>query len=214
MISHPHKTIFIHIPKCAGQSIETAFLSDLGLDWSTRAPLLLRRNENPKLGPERLAHLKAHEYIKYHYVSKEIFDDYYKFAIVRDPIDRLVSTYNFKLENKWKALISWQNFLYQWLPQKLESKHFFVAPQCEYVMSESGQVLVDDIFLLDSLRDDFSKIKTKSGLKSSLKTVNVSTKRLNIKDISSEDRIFIEDLYVDDFKMIDQAVAQKRTKLA
>ena len=33
MISFPHKTIFIHIPKCAGQSVEETFLNDIGLDW-------------------------------------------------------------------------------------------------------------------------------------------------------------------------------------
>ena len=31
MISHEHKTVFIHIPKCGGQSVETCFLDDLGL---------------------------------------------------------------------------------------------------------------------------------------------------------------------------------------
>ena len=32
MISLFHETIFVHIPKCAGQSVEQAFLSDFELD--------------------------------------------------------------------------------------------------------------------------------------------------------------------------------------
>ena len=44
MLSHQHKTIFIHVPKTAGQSIETLFLDDLGLKWDQRGSLLLRRS--------------------------------------------------------------------------------------------------------------------------------------------------------------------------
>jgi len=42
MISHKHKTVFVHIPKVAGQSVEQMYLADLGLNWSERAVLLLR----------------------------------------------------------------------------------------------------------------------------------------------------------------------------
>ena len=65
MISHHQKCVFVHIPKNAGQSIEHVFINLLELTWETRAPLLLRRNEHPELGPLRLAHLKAEEYVKY-----------------------------------------------------------------------------------------------------------------------------------------------------
>ena len=51
MLSHQHKKIFIHMPKTAGQSIETLFLDDLGLKWDQRGSLLLSRNTNRTLGP-------------------------------------------------------------------------------------------------------------------------------------------------------------------
>ena len=63
MLTHQHKTVFVHIPKNAGQSIETVFLDVLGLTWESRAPLLLRPNDIPELGPRRLAHLAASEYV-------------------------------------------------------------------------------------------------------------------------------------------------------
>lgn len=62
MISHEHKTVFIHVPKVAGQSVELAFLRQLGMTWEERAPLVLRHNPDPAKGPERLAHLLAREY--------------------------------------------------------------------------------------------------------------------------------------------------------
>jgi hypothetical protein len=96
MISHSHKVIFIHVPKCAGQSIETIFLKDLGLTWEFRAPLLLRPKSREELGPERLAHLFANEYVKFGYIEASKFNDYFKFAIIRDPIDRILSELNYR----------------------------------------------------------------------------------------------------------------------
>ncbi|HKL22798.1 MAG TPA: sulfotransferase family 2 domain-containing protein [Tichowtungia sp.] len=204
MLSHPHKTLFVHIPKCGGQSVETAFLNDLGLDWGTRSPLLLRRNGNPRLGPPRLAHLKANEYVKYHYASSEMFDSYYKFAVLRDPIDRMVSTFNYMgLKSEDGELLQWDAFLYQWLPRKIQSSNFFVAPQREYICDTDGSVLVDDVFWLENLSDAFETIKRRSNLESDLPHVNSSEKRMKRADLSQKDSDFISDLYSGDLDFIE-----------
>ena len=96
MISHIHKVIFVHIPKCAGQSVERMFLKDLGLCWDNRASLLLRPKLVSELGPERLAHLFAIEYEKFGFIESSKFQQYFKFAFVRDPIDRILSELNYR----------------------------------------------------------------------------------------------------------------------
>ena len=96
MISFPHKTIFIHIPKCAGQSVEETFLNDIGLDWYKhrhlfgcfKKPLTWSNNF-----PDRLAHLTAYEYFDLDFINKETFSQFYKFSIVRDPLDRVCLLY-------------------------------------------------------------------------------------------------------------------------
>ena len=95
MISHQHETIFIHIPKCAGTSIERVFLDDINVTWQNRGPLLLRKNENLEVGPPRLAHLTCNEYTKFHYISKKLFRKYFKFSICRNPYARTYSLYKY-----------------------------------------------------------------------------------------------------------------------
>lgn len=74
MICHKNKIIFIHIPKCAGVSISTAF------------------GYNTNLASGR--HYTSKEYKeKYPYEYKT----YYKFAFVRNPYSRILSFYNYIL---------------------------------------------------------------------------------------------------------------------
>lgn len=71
MICHKHKCIFIHIPRCAGTSIESAIV---GRDWWN------------------ICKEQKHIYAS---VAKRIYhkywEEYFKFTIIRNPWDRVVS---------------------------------------------------------------------------------------------------------------------------
>ena len=87
MISHKHKCIFVHIPKAAGKSIKQALF---GI---------------PEFGP----HLQSHStetvpaYIENAYGHQSVaeyraypqFKQYFKFCVVRNPFDRLVSAFTY-----------------------------------------------------------------------------------------------------------------------
>ncbi|MDC8005074.1 sulfotransferase family 2 domain-containing protein [Aureisphaera galaxeae] len=162
MISKQHKVIFVHVPKVAGQSIETMFLNELGLNWDTRASLLLRKKEPNEEGPFRLAHLTASEYVKLNYIDEARFKDYFKFSFVRDPYKRAFSFYNFLGYSK---IISFRSFVNHVLPRKLKENDFFFKSQYDYLYSEKGELMVDYLGRLETIKEDIEKVKEICGLK-------------------------------------------------
>lgn len=161
MISHHDRCVFVHIPKCAGQSVEAFFLDRIGLDWSRRAPLLLRLNDVPELGPPRLAHLKAREYVGNKWMTQAQFAEYFKFSLVRNPWDRIASFYR-HLGYDWRC--SFPTFVRSHLPRHLEERPWFLCPQAEYVQDTEGRLLVDFVGRFESLERDFGIACERLGL--------------------------------------------------
>jgi len=175
MICHHYKCIFIHIPKNAGQSVEHVFLKLLDLDWETRAPLLLRYNDQPELGPPRLAHLKAREYVPCKYLTQEQFDDYFKFAFVRNPWDRMVSIYKYF---GWDRYVGFKTFVVKKLAKVWRDNYWFVGPQSDFVCNENGDVIVDFLGKFETLDADFDHVCRQLGLPSTeLPYINKSAKQ-------------------------------------
>jgi hypothetical protein len=75
MVSHEYRCIFVHIPRCAGTSIENWIVGD---DWWN-----IQRETK---------HLIASQARK---IYSDVWDRYYKFAFVRHPVERMISCLNF-----------------------------------------------------------------------------------------------------------------------
>jgi len=170
MISHSDKCIFIHIPKVAGQSIETFFLRRNGLSWEQRAPLLLRPKMtlDPAAAPGRLAHLRAADYVNLRYVSEELYNSYFKFAFVRNPYSRIVSFYKYLgYENR----CNFEYFTKVELKKLLENpdKGYFVFPQWTFlyiadISFSASECLVDYVGRFETLDNDFSYVLKQLGI--------------------------------------------------
>jgi hypothetical protein len=162
MICHHYKCVFVHIPKNAGQSIEHVFLNLLDLTWKTRAPLLLRYNDKSELGPPRLAHLKAEEYVRYKYLTQDMLNEYFKFAFVRNPWSRMISIYKYLGFNK---KCDFKTFLMGTLKNTIfNDEYWFVGPQSDYVYTDAGDLLVDFIGRFEDLQNGFDHVCKNIGL--------------------------------------------------
>ena len=211
MISIKHKIIFIHIPKCAGQSIESIFLRDLGLSWKERHPLLLRPRKANEKGPERLAHLYAEEYFKFGYISKEKYDKFFKFSIIRNPVDRILSEINFqKIPKKNPKNIFGIESVEEYISKVIKLDKFsdlqrHISPQVKFLYdSETNKLLVDKVIPFDELNNEVPKILQKK-LKVFLEVpkINSSKNKLWVKEeLTSGDLSFLNDFYESDFKFL------------
>jgi hypothetical protein len=163
MISAVDKCLFVHIPKVAGQSIELAFLRRANLTWQQRESFLLRKNSDPTLGPPRLAHLTASEYLEFDYVTQENFNSLFKFSFVRNPWDRLVSEYLYR-----QYPVSFKSFVFDHFPTKVSDNYVkgfdgyrHVMPQYKFVYDKEGQLMVDFIGKFENLQQDFAEVSRK-----------------------------------------------------
>ena len=89
MISHRHKCIFVHIPKCGGTSLENVIWpeprspSDLWMGFISKF-----HNKYQTGGLQHLLAIQIREE-----VGSDIFNQYFKFTIVRNPWDKAVSQF-------------------------------------------------------------------------------------------------------------------------
>lgn len=91
MISHKNKCIFIHIPKCAGSSVEKAF----GLYNPQNTPNYESLTGWCPKNKFLLQHATPRELLDFGLISKEEWDSYYKFVIYRNSWDRAYSDYSY-----------------------------------------------------------------------------------------------------------------------
>lgn len=108
MISHKHKCIFIHIPKCAGTTIKYLLFPDEPISW--------KDTDYDKLHgwcPKRkffMQHATSEQLLQTGLVSEEVWNSYFKFTFIRNPWDRAVSDY-FWLMRDQKIKDSFKNYL-------------------------------------------------------------------------------------------------------
>lgn len=178
MISHNHKCIFIHIPKCGGQSIENIFLEANSLSWETRSPLLLMKNDNPLLGPPRLAHLTYRDYLDYNYISQDLMQSYTTFTIVRNPYKRIESLYRYL---GYDCTVPFSHFINKVLAKQLEKKgdlYWFIRPQHDYICDHTDKIAIDKVIKLEQLSDNIHSLLNSVGIRQkNIPHVNKSKKK-------------------------------------
>lgn len=192
VVCNNKKCIFIHIPKTAGTSIEQ-FLKDKGQN-----EIMFHGVQNNR----SLHHLTALEFKR---IIPSVFNNYYKFSMVRNPYDRLLSEYywtpvpnlGFKY-GKTKA-----DFLYKVI-NIVKNKRFFdniyydhFIPQYMFLY-EGKKIIIDEVFKYESLKDATDYLKNKLNINMDFPYFNKSVKNNNDywNDMQKEK---IYNLYKNDF---------------
>ncbi len=154
-----HECIFIHIPKTAGTSILRTLIGKSAY-----------RN-----------HTSYHEFQR---VDAVKFENYFKFCFVRNPYDRVVSSYVYLIKggNK-KEDLDFQNFLkenfptfekfiLEYLDKDTIYDHILFKPQYSFIYNYKRKCHVDYIGRYENIKIDFESICQKLNISCKLPSTN------------------------------------------
>lgn len=221
MVSHKHKCIFIHIPKCAGTSFENLlghFEGHSGREGQDHRSIRMLQTPIPvkkALGnSENIKELirRYREYIRKHanpnnklMVNERQFDQYFKFSIVRNPWYRLHSWYR----NVMRDSIHQKNYK---IPANISFEKFimsfagtgFLRPQTYWLKDFDGKVKLDFIGKFESLDDSFMRISQALDISADGLPHNLKSKQIDIStDFTVKAVNFINDYYAEEIEMFD-----------
>lgn len=171
------KIVFVHIPKCAGTSVERCLLQVSGLENDSLTTTLLQKNRNPFKGPPSLGHLRAKDYVSKGHMTQNQWNSAFKFTIVRNPLARLVSIYNYRALS-WRARAlgkkswSFREFVLNYFPAWYDENYIkghdnwtHAQPIWKMLYDSKGEkLLVDYVGKLENLNEDFKTVCLKAGL--------------------------------------------------
>lgn len=188
--SHQYKCIFVHIPKCAGISV----------------------------GQNLFGRCVAHSTITDYQImfGEKIFKEYFKFTVVRNPWDRLVSAFHYmkaggfdKHDADWanKHLAPFSEF--DQFVNHLDTHREFlrwhmIAPQCLWLKTPNGKIPFDYIGKLESLDHDINTIRSSLNLPSdSVAKSNTSNRDRDYRlYYTNKTRRIVEDIYKKDIQLL------------
>jgi len=161
MINHKHKYIFIHIPKCAGSSVEYVLDKQAYKDWNSNW------DKNNKIWKQ---HATADQYKQLYCPN---YDQYFSFTFVRNPWDRAVSDYlwikkELKIEDSFKSYLlltgdfDTPRLSYPNLNRSGRGDH--IIPQTDFILNSNDKQQVNFVGRFENIQQDFKNVCNKIGI--------------------------------------------------
>lgn len=156
----------------------------------------------PKIARMQHGHITARE-IRPH-LDSEIWDEYFKFAIVRNPFDRFVSVCYFL--NRDNDAFS-RNAL-PWMKNALSRPRFrervLVRPQMEQLSDTDGDLAVDYIGRYESLQASLDEVMSRLGLPPAELEQKNSSEHASYQDCyDAELKAMVGEMYAQDIEGFD-----------
>lgn len=218
-ISHPHRTIFVHVPKTGGTSVEFVLgmhgeKADIGI-----RPYFNQEIDREHLYGQDLQHMTAAA-LRDALQQAGVFERYFKFSIVRNPWDRLVSVFAWS-NQKWAKGEELSDDEFESSVRRLHG--LFVAartqgqplriaphfrPQVHFLVDRERRTLVDFVARYENLRADWEHIRQKIGIEADLPLRMRSHHRPYQSYYSATTRAMVAEIYADDISALNYRFEQ------
>jgi hypothetical protein len=219
MISHKYKCIHIHIPKCAGTSIEKALghfdghEGRNGQDHRTirmiEQPFLTKHSVSSLSNVKEIFRRLRHKTIiktnpkNHEVVTKEQFMRYFKFTVVRNPYSRIYSWYNSIIQDEVQLR-------YYRIPKDLEFLDFLkkflkntymIKQQVYWLKNFEGKINLDYIGKFEKIEEVFQNISKNLSDATILFPHEKNSKTVDYKNFYKNESIdLVTKHYKDDLK--------------
>jgi hypothetical protein len=177
------RVVFIHINKTGGTSIERAL--------HLRSERLSAREKRARLGERR-------------------WQRAFKFAFVRNPWDKVVSHYHYRvrtgkagLDDDHLPFGDWVRLAYRDRNPRYYDVPLMFASQFEWIADEEGRLLLDFIGRFEQLDEDFAEVCRRIGVRAELPHVK-TTSHAHYRDFyDDETRAIVARAFAQDLERFD-----------
>lgn len=174
IVSHSHRFVFAAIPKTGTHSVRQALREHLGDQDLEQVGLFVdKRFPWPELAAIRHGHLGLAQVRPF--LGTEAFDNYFKFAFVRNPFDRFVSYCAFVTRASGAFEEDPRSVMRHVLFEARPLQHVLFQPQHALLVDEDGTLLADHVGRVEEMQDSYDAVCARIGIPSArLEQVNGS----------------------------------------
>lgn len=178
-IDHDRKLLFIHIPKTGGTSLTSVLF--------------------PRQGETQ--HFPASD------LPKEQWENYFTFAFVRNPYERILSSYTYHVKSGYRGVfarkfprlksMSFQEYLETFVVP-MTSPNFY--SQVRYVTHDQSEKKIDFVGRFERLHEDYARLLERIGVSAELGHQLKSSHDHYSRYFDPRTRAIVEDAYADDLE--------------
>lgn len=163
IISHKHRFIFFAQPRTGTHAIRAALEPHLGPDdWQQQSLTRTLRLPIPELARIGHGHISLRQ-VQAHLPS-EIWREYFKFAMVRNPYERYVSACTI-LNRRNPGYVGTETaFMKSALMRERFRRRVLVRPQTALLVDDAGDVGMDFVGRYERLQSSFDQVCERTGL--------------------------------------------------
>jgi len=194
---------FVHIPKSAGTSVEVSGAQN-AIKWGERDAGRFARYR-PTCGPN----------VSIRHIPLDCFElgnpykDFHVFAVVRNPIERIISAYNFLHRGPGKKEHRNAEHLNHWIKTQIEAAKEspyihtnMLLPQHKFIIYEREDCKVHYILRFERINEEFEELTARYGKPLKLHHhCFKSNSGLMRNDLTPESMTTIKDFYRKDFEL-------------